>query len=241
MSTGDSVLRVAHLYPTVLGLYGDRGNALVLAHRAARRGIAAEIVEVAPGDPVPRTCDVYHLGGGEDIAQTTAAELLAADGGLAAAVEGGATVLAICAGYQILGTSFAAGGRQVPGLGLLDMVTTPRATRAVGELVADALDPTLGRLTGFENHGGGTKLGPGVAPLATVRHGHGNGVDDGTEGVCHGRILGTYLHGPALARNPVLADRVLAWATGVDLDPLDDATVDALRAERLAAVGLGAA
>lgn len=239
MSSGDSVLRIAHLFPTVLGLYGDRGNALVLAHRAARRGIAAEIVEIAPGETVPRTCDVYHLGGGEDLAQSTAAELLIADGGLAAAVAAGATVLAICAGYQILGTTFAAGGRQVPGLGLLDLATAPRTERAVGELVAEAIDPALGLLTGFENHGGGTTLGPGLRPLARVRHGQGNGVHDGTEGVCHGRILGTYLHGPALARNPALADLVLAWATGVEMTPLADATVDALRAERFGAVGMG--
>ncbi len=240
MSAGDSTLTVCHLYPTVLGLYGDRGNALVLAHRARLRGIAVEIVEVAPGEPVPRTCDVYHLGGGEDLAQTTAAELLRADGGLAVAVERGAVVLSICAGYQILGTTFSAAGGQVPGLGVLDIVTAPRAVRAVGELVAEALDPVLGTLTGFENHGGGTTLGPDVEPLARVRHGHGNGVDDGTEGVRHGRILGTYLHGPALARNPALADLVLGWAvgdTGV-LAPVDDATVQALRSERLAAVGL---
>lgn len=236
MSAGDTTLSVCHLYPTVLGLYGDRGNALVLAHRAARRGFALEVVEVAPGEPMPRTCDVYHLGGGEDLAQTTAAELLRADGGLAHAVERGAAVLAICAGYQILGTSFAAAGGQVPGLGILDIATTPRAVRAVGELVADAVDPALGTLTGFENHGGGTRLGPRVEPLARVRHGQGNGVDDGTEGVRQGRIVGTYLHGPALARNPALADLVLGWAVGADLAPLDDPTVDALRAERLAAV-----
>ena len=237
MSAGESVLRVAHLYPTVLGLYGDRGNALVLVHRARLRGITVEVVEVAPGEPVPRSCDVYHLGGGEDLAQTTAAELLAADGGLAAAVTRGATVLAICAGYQILGTTFAAAGGQVPGLGLLDIETTPRPARAVGELVAEPIDPSLGLLTGFENHGGGTRLGPGLEPLARVRHGQGNGVGDGTEGVRHGRILGTYLHGPALARNPALADLVLTWATGRVLAALDDALVDRLRAERLAAAG----
>lgn len=240
MSAGESTLRVCHLYPTVLGLYGDRGNALVLAHRARLRGIAVDIVEVAPGQPVPRSCDVYHLGGGEDLAQTTAAELLRADGGLAAAVDAGAVVLSICAGYQILGTTFSAAGGQVPGLGLLDIATTPRAVRAVGELVAEALDPGLGTLTGFENHGGGTTLGPGVEPLARVRHGQGNGVDDGTEGVRHGRIVGTYLHGPALARNPALADLVLGWAVGetTPLARLDDTTVEALRSERLAAVGL---
>ena len=237
MSAGESVLRIAHLYPTVLGLYGDRGNALVLAHRARLRGIEVEIVEVAPGEAVPRTCDVYHLGGGEDLAQTTAAELLTSDGGLVAAIDRGAVVLAVCAGYQILGTTFCAAGGQVPGLSVLDIETTPRAERAVGELVAEALDPALGMLTGFENHGGATRLGAGVEPLARVRHGQGNGVGDGTEGIRLGRVVGTYLHGPALARNPALADLVLGWAVGAALAPIDDALVEQLRAERLGAVG----
>ena len=231
----DTVVRIALLYPTVLGLYGDRGNALVLAHRAVRRGIAAEIIDIAPGDKVPEQADVYLVGGGEDIAQTTACELLAADGALTRAVARSAPILAVCAGYQILGNEFAAGGRQVPGLGLLDIVTRPRPTRAVGELVAEPIAPDLPVLTGYENHGGGTTLGPGLTALARVRTGHGNGVGDGTEGVRHGRIIGTYCHGPALARNPALADLVLSWIVGEPLGALDDPTVDALRSERLAA------
>ena len=231
----DTVVRIAHLYPTVLGLYGDRGNALVLAHRAARRGIAAEIIDVAPGDKLPEQADVYLVGGGEDIAQTTACELLAADGALTRAVDRSAPILAVCAGYQILGTEFAAGGRQVAGLGLLDIVTRPRPTRAVGELIAEPIEPDLPTLTGYENHGGATSLGPGLTALARVRAGHGNGVGDGTEGVRHGRIIGTYCHGPALARNPALADLLLGWIVGSPLVALDDPTVDALRTERLSA------
>ena len=146
-------------------------------------------------------------------------------------------MLAVCAGYQILGTTFCAAGGQVPGLGVLDVATTPLADRAVGELVAEALDPMLGMLTGFENHGGATRLGAGVEPLARVRHGHGNGVGDGTEGVRHGRVVGTYLHGPALARNPALADLVLGWAVGGAPAPIDDSLVERLRAERFGAVG----
>jgi lipid II isoglutaminyl synthase (glutamine-hydrolysing) len=231
----ETVVRIALLYPTVLGLYGDRGNALVLAHRAARRGIAAEIIDVAPGTTAPDQADVYLVGGGEDIAQTTACELLAADGALARAVARRAPILAVCAGYQILGNEFAAGGRQVPGLGLLDIVTRPRPVRAVGELVAEPIESHLPMLTGYENHGGATTLGPGLTALARVRAGHGNGVGDGTEGVRHGRIIGTYCHGPALARNPALADLLLGWIVGEPLSALDDATIDALRAERLAA------
>ena len=231
----DTVVRIALLYPTVLGLYGDRGNALVLAHRAARRGIDAEVIDVAPGDKVPEQADVYLVGGGEDIAQTTACELLAADGALTRAVARRAPILAVCAGYQILGNQFAAGGRQVRGLGLLDIITRPRPTRAVGELVAEPIESDLPMLTGYENHGGGTTLGPGLTALARVRTGHGNGVGDGTEGVRYGRIIGTYCHGPALARNPALADLLLGWIVGEPLSPLDDATVEALRTERLAA------
>lgn len=235
MSTGDRTLGIALLYPTVLGLYGDRGNASVLAFRARRRGIAAEVLEIGPGKKVPEHADIYLLGGGEDIAQTTAADLLGADGALGRAMQRDAPILAVCAGYQILGSTFSAGGRQVPGLGLLDLVTTPRAERAVGELVAEPLGDDLPTLTGYENHGGCTTLGPGLEPLARVVRGLGNGTGDGTEGVRVGHTIGTYCHGPALVRNPVLADLLLAWAVGGPLAPMDDATVDALRAERLAA------
>jgi CobQ-like glutamine amidotransferase family enzyme len=219
----------------VLGLYGDRGNALVLAHRARARGIPAEVVSIEPGDAVPRTADVYLLGGGEDLAQATATELLAADGGIAAAMERGAVVLAVCAGLQVLGTTFAAAGGQVPGLGLVDIATHPGTPRAVGELVTDAVGLDLPPLTGYENHGGRTTLGSGVTPLGRVRHGIGNGAGDGSEGFVVGRTVGTYLHGPVLARNPALADRLLGWAVGTELAPLDDRVIDALRDERLRA------
>lgn len=235
MSAGDRTISIALLYPTVLGLYGDRGNALVLAHRARRRGIAAEVVEIAPGQKVPEHADVYLLGGGEDIAQTTAADLLKADGALARAMTRDAPILAVCAGYQILGMTFAAGGRQVRGLGLLDLETTPRSVRAVGELVAEPVLDDLPTLTGYENHGGATLLGPGLVPLARVKRGLGNGTDDGTEGVRAGHTIGTYCHGPALVRNPALADLLLSWAIGRTLEPLADATVEQLRVERLAA------
>ena len=230
-------LTIVHLYPTVLGLYGDRGNAMILADRARRRGILAEVVNVDPGAPVPDSADIYLLGGGEDLAQITATELLAADGGLARAAARGAPVIAVCAGMQILGSSFWVGGREVAGLGLLDVTTGPGSTRAVGELVADSLDLTIPRLTGYENHGGRTRLGLGVRPLARVVQGVGNGAGDGTEGAVAGHIIGTYLHGPALARNPALADVLLTWATNESLAPLADDTADALRRERLTALG----
>jgi CobQ-like glutamine amidotransferase family enzyme len=148
-------------------------------------------------------------------------------------------VFAVCAGYQLLGASFYAKGKRCAGLALLDLTSDRGPSRAVGELTGE-VDPTLRlpTLTGFENHGGRTHLGPGVRPLATVTAGVGN--DGQTEGAWSGRILGTYSHGPALSRNPAIADLLLRWAIGADaLTPLDDTWADRLRAERMAAVAVG--
>jgi CobQ-like glutamine amidotransferase family enzyme len=229
---------LAVVYPDLLGTYGDGGNATILAQRLRWRGIPAEVVEVKAGETVPATCDAYVLGGGEDAPQTLAADQLIADGVLAAAVDRGATVLAICAGLQVVGRSFLApDGRSRPGVGLLDCTTGRTAVkRAVGELVVEpGPDLNLPVLSGYENHAGITTLGPTARPLGRVITGIGNGNGDGTEGVVCGKVLGTYLHGPALARNPALADLVLGWIVG-PLEPLDDSEAEGLREERLRAV-----
>jgi CobQ-like glutamine amidotransferase family enzyme len=227
---------IGRIYPDVLGTYGDGGNAVVLARRLEWRGIGAEIVDIRAGDPVPATCDVYVLGGGEDDPQTMAATQLAVDRPLERALGDGAAVLAVCAGYQILGRAFSGGdGGSRPGLGLLDCTTSksPRR-RPVGEiLVEPAPELDLPILTGYENHAGQTALGPAARPLGTVMSGVGNG--DGSEGAVQGRVVGTYLHGPALARNPALADLLLSWVVG-PLAPLEDAEVEELRRERIGRV-----
>ncbi|MFS8478970.1 MAG: glutamine amidotransferase [Micromonosporaceae bacterium] len=232
----ESALRVVWLYPDLLSTYGDRGNLLILAHRARRRGIAVETLEVRSDQAVPDSADIYLIGGGEDGPQALAAQRLIADGGLHRAVARRAVVFAVCAGYQLLGSSFFAKGAKCGGLDLLDAHSDRGDSRAVGELVGE-IDPRLGLppLTGFENHGGRTHLGPAAAPLARVRVGIGN--DGVTEGAWQGNVLGTYAHGPALARNPAVADLLLRWATGLDTLPdIDDQWPDKLRAERLAAV-----
>jgi lipid II isoglutaminyl synthase (glutamine-hydrolysing) len=147
-------------------------------------------------------------------------------------------VLAICAAIQVLGHWYeTSAGERVEGISLFDLTTAPQTDRSIGELVTEpALDGLTAPLSGFENHRGGTTLGSDARPLAHVRHGVGNGVGDGTEGVVQGSVLGTYMHGPALARNPELADHLLARAVGTDsLAPLDLPEVDRLRTERLAA------
>lgn len=232
----ESALRLVWIYPDLLSTYGDQGNVLVLEQRARRRGIDVEIVHVRSADPVPESGDIYLIGGGEDRPQILAAERLRRDGGLHRAVERGAALLAVCAGYQIMGTTFGGEeGQPVPGIELLDISSGRGTARAVGELAAE-VDPALGvpTLTGFENHMGVTHLGPGVKPLSRTIVGTGNG--DGTEGCYSGHMVGTYLHGPALARNPGLADLLLTWVVGGPLAPIDDTWYDRLREERLAAV-----
>jgi CobQ-like glutamine amidotransferase family enzyme len=207
----------------------------VLAQRLRWRGIAAETVDVEIDQPLPAEADVYVLGGGEDTAQTLAVSRLA-DGALARAAAAGKPVFAVCAGFQILGTTFLDGRGDVhPGLGLID-ATTDRlpGTRAVGELLGRPLALGLTEpLTGYENHGGRTTLGPAAQPLAEVRAGVGNG--NGVDGAVQGSVGASYLHGPALARNPALADWLLEKVVG-PLDAIDDSEEQELRRERLAAV-----
>jgi CobQ-like glutamine amidotransferase family enzyme len=232
----DSALRIVWIYPDLLSTYGDRGNLLILARRAQLRGLPVECHEVRSDQPVPVDADIYLLGGGEDGPQALAAERLVADGGLRRAVDRRAVVLAVCAGYQLLGESFFAKGQQHAGLGLLDLRSDRGPSRAVGEL-AGPVDAQLGLplLTGFENHGGRTHLGKDVRPLVKVTVGVGN--DGVTEGAWQGSIVGTYSHGPALSRNPALADLLLRWATGIEqLQPLEDTWPERLRGERLGAV-----
>lgn len=232
-------VEVVLIYQSLLGIYGDRGNATVLMKRLEWRGFDPVLTVVEPGDPLPDTGQVYLLGGGEDAAQISAVRALQADGGLHRAVDRGAAVFAVCAGYQIVGRSFTVGENDevIEGLGLLDVTTTRGPVRAVGEILTRwaGHDGEEQWLTGFENHGGYTRLGPDAQPFATVEVGVGN-CADGSEGAVAGTVIGTYPHGPVLARNPALADHVLELGLGRSLAPLPRPEVAELRRQRLAAV-----
>lgn len=229
-----NAITIVSIYPDLLGTYGDAGNVMALQYQADRQGIGVEVLSVRPGEEVPGSADLYVLGGGEDSAQTAAVRALRNSGGLNRAAERGAAIFAVCAGYQMLGEYFPdASGNRVAGLGLLDVRTDRLPKRAVGELLAQPLESSLPVLTGYENHGGATHLGADATPFARVTNGVGNG--DGTEGAMSGRILGTYLHGPGLARNPRVADLLLSWCVGRDLPTLPDPETDALRQDRIAA------
>lgn len=245
MSPRESAVRIGLVYPELLGTYGDRGNAIVLVARCSWRGIPAELVEVSAGEPIPDSLDVYLFGGGEDDPQMMAADgIRTSRAAIARAYEAGAVVLAVCAGFQLIGHRYeAADGVVLDGIGLIDMATRPGPGRLIGEVVVEpGPSPHWGdpgpppRLTGFENHGGRTTLGPGVEPLGRVIAGGGNGDGSGVDGALAERLVGTYLHGPVLVRNPELADQMLAWVvapTGGRLPALASPLEESLRAERL--------
>jgi CobQ-like glutamine amidotransferase family enzyme len=239
MRNGDSALTVVAVYPAVLGTYGDSGNATVLVARARQHGLTVDLRVIEPYAPVPASGDIYLLGGSDDAGQAGAVDALRQDGGLRRGVEGGAAVLAVCAGFQLLGRCFPAGSRTVSGLGLLDADSYRLPTRAVGELLTRPVtDLGVAELTGYENHASGTVLGPEAVPLATIEQGIGNG--DGTDGARQGGITATYLHGPALARNISLADHLLEHVVG-PLGALPSPPyAERLRTERVQAARAGA-
>ena len=232
----ESKVRIGLVLPDVMGTYGDGGNSVVLRERLRLRGFDAELVDISLADPVPEELDLYTLGGAEDYAQRLATKHLIRYPGLQRAASRGAPVLAICAAIQVLGHWYeTSAGERVEGVGMLDVTTSPQPARTIGEVVSQPLVAGLTqRLTGFENHRGGTVLGSAAQPLAKVISGAGNRAGDGFDGAVQGSVVATYLHGPCLARNPELADHLLSRVVG-DLAPLELAEVDLLRRERLAA------
>ena len=232
----ESAVRIGLVLPDVMGTYGDSGNSVVLRERLRMRGIPAEVVEITLDDPVPAELDLYTLGGAEDYAQRLATKHLIRYPGLQQAVSRGAPVLAICAAIQVLGHWYeTSAGERVDGVGVLDVTTSPQPERTIGEVAATPLiDALTEPLTGFENHRGGTVLGPEARPLAAVSKGAGNRAGDGIDGAVQGSVIATYLHGCCLARNPELADHLLGKVVG-PLSPLELPEVAQLRRERLAA------
>lgn len=242
-------LRIAHIYPDLLNLYGDRGNLMTLAGRAQWRGITVRIDELRLGDPLrPGTHDLYFIGGGEDRQQKLAADDLRGvkAEALRHAAAAGAVVLAVCGGYQLLGHYYRpSDGEDLNGLGLLDLTTEhpgPRAPRLIGNIVIRS--PLLGgaTLVGFENHGGRTRLGAGARPLGDVVSGFGNNGTDRTEGAVAGHVYGTYLHGPLLPKNPRFADHLITEALrrrygAVVLLSLDDRVEDVAHQAAVARAG----
>jgi CobQ-like glutamine amidotransferase family enzyme len=232
-------VRLGHLYPRQMNIYADRGNIAVLARRLEWRGLELEVEGIEIGETIePARFDMFYLGGGQDRDQEIVAEDLVQHKALALrhAASDGAPILCVCGGYQLAGAGYTGqDGLRMPGIELLDVDTMAGPTRLIGDIVIDAeLDGEHRTVVGFENHAGRTRLGPGARPLGQVVSGHGNNGEDRGEGAVSGRVIGTYLHGPLLPKNPWLADILLVWAlehAGVTqpLTPLDDSLEDEAR------------
>jgi lipid II isoglutaminyl synthase (glutamine-hydrolysing) len=226
-------LRLLALYPDQMNIYADRGNILFLERRCEWRGIGFEHRGAGPGEPVdPAAHDLFYVGGGQDRDQRAVAGDMAASkrDALAAAVEDGAVLLAVCGGYQLLGHSYQLDEERLPGLGLADLETVREpGPRLIGNIEIEAdLGDGPRTIAGFENHGGRTYLGDGARPLGKVSSGFGNNAKDGFEGVRRENLFGTYMHGPLLPKNAWLADHLIALALSrrygevPDLEPLED-------------------
>lgn len=214
-------IKAVRIHNELLGTYGDRGNAEVLKFRGRFLGITVEIVDVSYLDRIPTDGDIYLLGGAEDAAQILSIEALHRDlETMNLVIERGAVFLAVCAGFQLLGNTFYADGKELKGLGLLDVDSTPGDRRFVGDIKTEFTGMDI-ELTGFENHAGKTVLGPNALPLGKVKVGFGNG-DKKYDGAINGNIFGTYLHGPILARNPEFADLLLNRAIGRKFTTFED-------------------
>ncbi len=240
----DGALRICSLYPDVMNIYADRGNLLVLERRAAWRDIEVQVTPAGFGDRIdPDAHDLFYLGGGQDRDQALCARDLVETkrDALAAAADRGALVLGICGGFQLLGHVYELGDEEIPGLGLVDLRTVRSDDdRLIGNVAIEVdLDGDGPRtLAGFENHGGRTYIGAGERPLGRVLRGHGNDGRSGQEGVRRDGVIGTYLHGPLLPKNPWFADWLIARATGLTLPPLDDRMEAAAHASARRAAGV---
>ncbi len=231
-------LRVCALYPQHMSIYADRGNMVFIERRCDWRGIRFKYSEAGLGETIdPNDHDLFYIGGGQDRDQRLVAGDMVSTkrDSLIEAIQDDAVLLAVCGGYQLIGSSYQLGDDELPGLGLVD-IRTARSSgdRLIGNIVIKVDYGGEERLlAGFENHGGRTYLGSGERPLGTVVKGFGNNGSDDTEGVRKRNLFGTYMHGPLLPKNSLFADYLVELALSrragepVDLQPLNDSIEDA--------------
>lgn len=220
-------LTIGHLYPELLNLYGDRGNIQCMMKRSLWRGIEAETIAFGLEDSIDFSkLDIVLLGGGSDREQRiVCSRLRDIRENFHHYVEDGGSVLAVCGGYQLLGHYYKTEEDTLEGLSLVDLYTEQGSPRLIDNIVLENPDFTL-PIVGFENHGGRTYIGNNK-PFGKVVYGHGNNGEDGQEGVLYKNVVGTYLHGPLLPKNPHICDYLLSnalerkYGKGT-LEPLDD-------------------
>jgi len=224
-------IAIGHLYPATMSTYGDVGNITALVRRAQWRGIQVTVIPLEVGAEIPEHIDLYFFGGGQDMAQASVGQdLVQRKHRLMADADKGIPMLAICGGYQLFGEAYVpADADPIPGIGILPVRTEASTDRMIGDLVIEhTLGLTPPTVVGFENHSGKTRLtSPDAVPFGHVKHGFGNNGSDKTEGCVHQNIIGCYLHGSLLPKNPHIADWLLEKAVrrqdpAYVLHPLDD-------------------
>lgn len=214
MDNNDYNLELAYLYPRLLNIYGDRGNVLTLKYRCELRGINLNITTVSIEEKIdPLRFDIYFMGGGQDQEQILVSEdLQKKKNDLISAIENNSAFLAVCGGYQLLGSFYRTSeGKELKGINALDLYTVAGNKRMIGNVLCTELESKK-TLVGFENHSGKTYLGKLLKPLAKVLRGGGNNGEDSFEGVRYKNVFGTYLHGSFLPKNPFLSDKIIELA-----------------------------
>ena len=230
------IIRIAHLYPDMLNLYGDRGNIIALTERMQARGIETDAVTMGKSFNAD-DYDILFIGGGQDFEQDVLLSDLnkGKDVQINKAIHSGTVMLAICGGYQMLGKYYKTyDGKMLEYMGALDFYTQGKEERMIGNYAFKTKEGI--EIVGFENHSGRTYLGSGVKPLGKVIKGYGNNGEDGTEGVRYKNTFGTYSHGPILPKNPDFADLLISKAVEnkygkTELAPLDDTLEAKARAQ----------
>lgn len=229
-------IHVLQLYPRDMNIYGDFGNALVIRRRLEWYGYTPVMHTYDPGDTFPGDIDIIVGGGGQDSGQSKIQDdLLAIGSSLHELAEANVPMLMICGLYQLFGHFFqTADGSQMQGIGLLDVKTYGKSERLIGNIVTRSDD--FGDIVGYENHSGQTFLGPNATPLAQVILGAGNNTEDGTEGARYRNVIGSYLHGSLLPKNPQLADFLIEQAVKNRYGAFDPAKIDNSTAKQARAV-----
>ena len=228
-------LSLAVLYPEIMNIYADRGNTIAMKKRCEWHGIELDVTGIAVGDDMEEDkYDLLFIGGGQDREQLLIAEdLLSKKEPLKMMADDGTAMLAICGGFQLFGESYEPKKSPVmEGVGIFDMKTVAGDKRMIGNVVLEVeIEGLMRTLVGFENHSGKTILGSGVKPLGKVIEGNGNNGSDNLEGAVYKNVIGTYLHGALLPKNPWLTDHLIRTALQrrykeADLKELDDALED---------------
>lgn len=205
-------ITILHLYSNDMNIYGDRGNVLALQRRLEWHGYKPIVINYNQGDKFPKSVDIIVGGGGQDSGQSKIkADLLLIGPKLIELANNGTPMLMICGLYQLFGRFFkTADGQIIPGIGLIDAETTAGSERLIGNIITNS--DQFGDIIGYENHSGQTFLGPKASPLGIVRRGAGNNQSDSTEGARYKNVIGSYMHGSLLPKNPAIAEFLIEKA-----------------------------